>query len=228
MSYRTIAMVYTGVGVGLLENVEKEVRDLIPDFNCMVLGDKTMLQEAIDQQTVTENVRRKMFNMYMTAVNNGADIIYNICSSVGDVAEAAKAPLAYLGVPLVRIDEAMAAEAVKIGAKIGVMATLHSTMNPTKNLIQKKAGEIGKKIEITGIVVESAFSSTGKSTSDQLLEAAISLADKVDVIVLAQGSMAPAESDLAKATKKTVLSSPRFGAAALKEAFDEVMKIKNK
>ena len=40
----------------------------------------------------------------------------------------------------------------------------------------------------------------------------------MDVILLAQGSMAYAEQAVSEKTGRPVLSSPRFGAAALKEA----------
>ncbi|NLC74437.1 MAG: Asp/Glu/hydantoin racemase, partial [Clostridiales bacterium] len=53
---------------------------------------------------------------------------------------------------------------------------------------------------------------------DRLQEAAPAIVEKVDVIVLAQGSMAYAEPDLTEKFHKPVLGSPRFGAAALKEA----------
>ena len=41
---------------------------------------------------------------------------------------------------------------------------------------------------------------------------------QVDVIVLAQGSMAYMEQDIAAAYGKPTLSSPHFGAAALRDA----------
>ncbi len=52
----------------------------------------------------------------------------------------------------------------------------------------------------------------------RMSECAATIADKVDVIVLAQGSMAYCEQYLADKFGKVVLSSPRFGAAELKKA----------
>jgi hypothetical protein len=51
-----------------------------------------------------------------------------------------------------------------------------------------------------------------------LSDAAATIIDQVDVIVLAQGSMAYAEPDLTKTYGKPFLGSPRFGAKALKDA----------
>ena len=47
------------------------------------------------------------------------------------------------------------------------------------------------------------------------------LADQVDVILLAQGSMAYAEDAIHEKIGKPVLSSPRFGAQALAKALQE-------
>lgn len=45
--------------------------------------------------------------MFMKAVLDGADAILNICSSVGEVADAAQDIGKYTGIPIVRIDEEM-------------------------------------------------------------------------------------------------------------------------
>ena len=51
-----------------------------------------------------------------------------------------------------------------------------------------------------------------------MTEYAGKIADQVDVILFAQGSMAYCEEYIHEKYGKPVLSSPRFGAAALKEA----------
>ncbi|MEG0565917.1 MAG: hypothetical protein RR590_06810 [Hungatella sp.] len=54
-----------------------------------------------------------------------------------------------------------------------------------------------------------------------MLEKAGEVAAQVDVILLCQGSMAYCEQLLADTYHKPVLSSPRFGAAALKKALQD-------
>jgi hypothetical protein len=55
----------------------------------------------------------------------------------------------------------------------------------------------------------------------RMTEMAGTIADKVDVIVFAQGSMAYCEQYIADKFGKVVLSSPRFGAAELKKALEK-------
>ncbi len=83
---------------------------------------------------VTAKATAKLVTMYMDAVMQDVDAILNCCSSVGEVADAAQDMAKYIGVPIIRIDEEMCREAVRSGRRIGVMATLASTLNPTKIL----------------------------------------------------------------------------------------------
>ena len=54
-----------------------------------------------------------------------------------------------------------------------------------------------------------------------MIGAAKKICDQVDVIVLAQASMAYVEQDIQAACGTPTLSSPRFGAIALKNALKE-------
>ena len=123
--------------------------------------------------------------------------------------------------PIVKIDEAMAEEASSIGRRVGVVATVSTTLEPTVRLVKKKAGELGRTVEVTERIAEGAFDallSGDGARHDEIVKRAIStLAEHVDVVVLAQASMArlaPQLGDL----RVPVLSSPRSGVAALKRA----------
>ena len=98
------------------------------------------------------------------------------------------------------------------------MATLPTTLEPTKNTIKRMARENNKKIELVDCLVDGAFGLDQEQFRARMGECAGRIADKVDVIVFAQGSMAYCEKYIADMYGKAVLSSPRFGAAALREA----------
>ena len=70
----------------------------------------------------------------MQAVSDGADAVLNCCSSVGEVADAAQDIGRYTGIPIVRIDEEMCREAARLGKRVGVLATLPTTLEPTMQL----------------------------------------------------------------------------------------------
>ena len=216
-----IALVYTGVTPQLTAMVEAEVKKQLGSGPEIVsYQDPSIIKEVSAANYVTRNAAARLVKMYMTAVEAQADAILNVCSSVGDVADAAQ-PLARLtGVPIVRIDDEMCREAVRRGSKIAVMATLQSTLVPTKNTVLRAAQEFGKRVELVDVLVEGGFGMDEKQFLELMTRFAKGVMDKVDVLLFAQGSMAYAEESIKAATGKLVLSSPRFGALALRQALE--------
>src|SRR5439155_937122 len=62
-----------------------------------------------------------------------------------------------LGVPVYRVDEAMADEAVRAGERISVIATLPTTVQPTAALLRERAELQGRDVQIDEVVVPGAF-----------------------------------------------------------------------
>ena len=118
-----------------------------------------------------------------------------------------------MGVPVLRVDQPMADRAVAIGKRIGVIATLSTTLEPTADLIQRRAAHASKQIELTSRLVEGAFEALmagdGATHDTKVATALKELSQHVDVIVLAQASMARVVESL-KAEDKSVpiLTSP--------------------
>lgn len=160
----------------------------------------------------------RLIAMYMQAAQAGCDAMLNLCSSVGEVADSVQDVAKYIGVPIVRVDEEMCREAVRKGTRIGVMATLPTTLEPTKGTIRRMARECGKAVELVDCLVDGAFGLDQDQFKARMAEMAETIAGGVDVIVFAQGSMAYCEEYIAEKFGKVVVSSPRFGAAELKKA----------
>jgi Asp/Glu/hydantoin racemase len=132
------------------------------------------------------------------------------CSSIGPAVEAGAK---LMGVPVLRVDQPMVDKAVTIGKRIGVIATLSTTLEPTADLIQRRATIAGRQIELTSRLVEGAFEALmagDGATHDAKVAAALKeLSQQVDVIVLAQASMARVVDSLASADKRVpILASP--------------------
>lgn len=220
------ALVYTSTTPELIDLVEREVRKNIGDEAELIsMQDPSILAEVRDAGHVTPTAAARLMGMYTAAVAEGADAIMNICSSVGEVADAFQPAAAYIGVPVVRIDEEMCREAVRVslkgGKRVGVLATLATTLEPTKGTIARMARSMGAHVELVDGLIDGAFGLDQAQFRQLLIAAAKKIADQVEVIVLAQGSMAYVEKDIEAAIGKTTLSSPRFGAIALKKALRE-------
>jgi Asp/Glu/hydantoin racemase len=117
-------------------------------------------------------------------------------------------------VPVLRIDEPMADEAVRLGSRVGVLATLRTTLEPTAELVERRGREAGKQVEVVARVCDGAFEALqagDRERHDELVREGLrSLAAQVDVVVLAQASMARV-AETAPDVAVPVLSSPRLG-----------------
>lgn len=217
-----VGLVYTSTTPELIADVEREVkRQIGENVEIESIQDPSILAEVREAGHVTTAPAARLIANYMKAAQDGCDAILNICSSVGEVADAAQDIAKYIGVPIVRIDEDMCREAVRRGSRIGVMATLQTTLEPTKNTVKRVAREMNREIAVKDILMDGAFGLDQDQFRERLLAAGSEIADQVDVIVLAQGSMAYAEPYLSEKLGKPVLGSPRFGAAALRRALVE-------
>ncbi|MBS5064504.1 MAG: Asp/Glu/hydantoin racemase [Hungatella hathewayi] len=214
-----VGLIYTSTTPELIQLVEQEViKQLGSDVELLSLEDASILAEVREAGYVTTAPAARLIGMYMKAAEAGVDAMLNLCSSVGEVADCAQDAARYLGVPIVRVDEEMCREAVRKGQKIAVMATLPTTLEPTKNTINRVAREMGRHVELVDVLVDGGFGLDQEQFKALMAEYAGKVAGDVDVILFAQGSMAYCEEYIADMYHKTVLSSPRFGAVALKEA----------
>jgi glutamate racemase len=195
----------------------------LPEVRLINIVDDSLIQDVISAGKVPEAVELRLGQYYKSAIDAGADVIFNTCSSVGDIALKAKKRL---DVPLVKIDDAMARQAVLESGSIGVLATLSTTLDPTVRLIRHFAEELGKEVQVAEGLALGAFQAViagDRDSHDRLiLKAAEGLAQEVELFVLAQGSMARMEEKIARTTGKKVLSSPERGVLQVKEVLESL------
>ncbi|MFC5704019.1 aspartate/glutamate racemase family protein [Cohnella faecalis] len=213
---RTVVAIYTGQG--LADPLKAVFKEVLPEVRLVNIIDDSLIGDVVRAGHIPAGVARRLVQYYHNGEELGADVILNTCSSVGELADGAGA---YIGVPIVKIDQAMAAKAAAEYGRIGVLATLPSTLEPTVRLIAKEAGLLGKEVSLVKGLAEGAFDAlVGGSPEEHdriLLETARRVCEEADVLVLAQGSMARMEKTLREATGKPVLSSPRLGVEQVKE-----------
>jgi Asp/Glu/hydantoin racemase len=107
----------------------------------------------------------------------------------------------------------MADKAIVTGKRIGIIATLSTTLAPTTDLVKRRAVVLQKEIEITAMVCEGAFEALmgGNAALHDTTVATVlkQLMPKVDVILLAQASMARVVDTLQQHEKTVpILTSP--------------------
>src|SRR6476659_4131977 len=163
----------------------------LPGVETFNIADDSLIKDVIRRGELTPRTARRVVEYVASAEAAGADYILVTCSSIGRAVETA-AGLA--GIPVLRVDQPMADKAVQTGKRIGVIATLPTTLQPTSDLVTRRALIANKQIELTSRLCEGAFDalmSGDAATHDKMVAAALKeLSTKVDVIVLAQASMA--------------------------------------
>lgn len=197
------------------------VKETISGVEVVNLLDDSILDDMRTRHRV-DFVRERWIAYATTLKNLGVDAVLSACSTVGEIAEEADR---ILEIPVYRIDEAMAEEAVHRGGKITVMATLHSTLEPTICLVQRKAVKEGKQIELETVLVEGAYEALmagNKKVHDEKIAKAVKQRlHETNVFVLAQASMASALAELPEAKGK-VLTSPVLGIEKLKKDLERL------
>lgn len=209
---KTLAVIHTTpVTVQTMKDLHQKIR---PDVRLINLLDDSLLADVMQAGSPTPQVEQRMRSYLQNAHLAGADGVMCACSSVGEVVEKLGSESA---VPFWRVDEPMAQEAARLGQKIGVIATVSTTLEPTARLVQRQGD-----IEVQKVLVEGAYAALLAGNSDQhdlLVSRALrELLEQVDVVVLAQASMARVVATLNPPPDKPVLSSPESGLRAALEA----------
>lgn len=213
---KTVVAIHTAMP--MVEPTKELFAKHMPEVRLVNIVDDSLIQDVIQAGKVPPAVKKRLNQYCDSAIDAGADVIFSTCSSVGDIALETRKKL---NIPLVKIDDAMASQAVSESASIGVLATLSTTLDPTVRLIRHFAKELGKEVKITEGLAEGAFHAVISGDRDShdslILKAAKNLAPEVDLFVLAQGSMARMEEEIARVTGRRVLSSPERGVMQVKE-----------
>ena len=207
MKRKTLGLLHTSAA--LVPVFAQLCKAKLPQVDTFNLVDDSLVP-AIGAHGLTAAIRRRVAGYLASAEAAGADYILVTCSSIGPAVEAA-APLT--GVPVLRVDQPMADQAVRTGRRIGVIATLPTTLVPTADLIQRRAVLAGRPIELVSRLCEGAFAALmggDAAKHDAMVAAALKeLAGAVDVIVLAQASMARVVDGLPAAERRVpILASP--------------------
>ena len=172
--------------------------------------DDSILPRILNNGSISPEIASTVYQHISSAEKIGSAIILDTCSSISEVVDMVS-PL--VPIPVIKIDDVMTDEAVKVADTIGVVATIETTLNPTMNQLKKKMVKAGKDINIVPLLCSDAYKALineGNPEKHDLLlyEGIEKIIEDVDAIVLAQASMARLLPKLRKLTNKPILTSP--------------------
>lgn len=189
MKTKTLGLIHTSAT--LVPVFQQLCNEYLPGVNVFNIVDDSLIKSVIANGEMNTLTARRVVDYVGSAEAAGADYIMVTCSSIGAAVETAAT---LTKVPVLRVDQPMADLAVQTGKRIGVIATLPTTLGPTSDLVKRRAAIAGKEIELTSKLCDGAFEalmSGNAALHDEMVAKALKeLSFDVDVILLAQASMA--------------------------------------
>ena len=190
--------------------IEEAFARLWPGQTLMNLLDDSLSADLAREGKLTPRMTERFLTLARYAVGTGADAILFTCSAFGPPIEACAKDLAPM--PVLKPNEAMIEEAVKVGTRIGLLVSFPGT-------IPSMTPEFPAGITVVPKIAEGALAALDAgdlATHDRLAaEAARDLAD-CDAIALGQFSLARTKALVEQATGKPVLTTPDSAVLKLK------------
>jgi Asp/Glu/hydantoin racemase len=161
-----------------------------PDFEVFNITDDSLLTDSLVHGGATPAVIKRLQFYLLAAEAMGANAAMITCTTVGEASRIARS---YISIPVFNIDEPMAKEAVRKGSRLGIVATVPTSIPATQRLLQREAAAADKQIKIEVGLNQEAFARLQRGDvagHDELVHAELDkLAKKVDVLVLGQISL---------------------------------------
>jgi len=193
----------------------------LPHVETFNIVDDSLIKDVIRRNALTEQTATRVGDYVRLAEQAGADQILVTCSSIGRAVEAAQSSVT---TPVLRVDQPMADHAVRQARRIGVVATLSTTLEPTADLVRRRAAALEREVELTVRLCEGAFDTLMKGDAaghDSMVARVLGeLTEQVDVVLLAQASMARVVNQLDETQRRVpILASPPTAIEHLQSVF---------
>lgn len=213
---RQIGLLHT---VGFLADMFRNLfLETIPDIKSFHIVDEGILKQLMENDGLTPAIVRRVAIQANLAAESGADLILFTCSSTSPAVDIVRN---LIDIPIMKIDDPLADKAIELGEKIGVITTAKTTLKPSINLINARAAEKGRSVEIVSTLEPEAFQARLNGdigVHDRIVKEAIDkLSEQCDVIILAQASMAHIVEQTRGSYDIPILASPALCMSALKE-----------
>ena len=223
LSHRTLGVIHASIITTTA--IRPYVDEFIPEVRIMHMVDDTIQRDNIAAGVgVIPKTNYFKFAQYAHNLEQaGADMILLACSTFNYAAELAR-PM--INIPIAQIDRPMMEAAVRDGSRVGLLATLATTVPSSERLLRIAAGEAGKTVDIKTVLCGRAFEELSKGNVDKhneiLLEAIDKLSQSVDAIVMAQISMSALAPRLTN-TKVPVYNSGSTGFKRVREMLEVIV-----
>jgi Asp/Glu/hydantoin racemase len=202
--------------------VQKYIDEIIPEVEVVHWVDDTIQNTnfACEPGIVPRKNYAKFVQAALSQQEYGVDLILLACSTFNRAAEFAR-PM--IDTPILQIDRPMMDLAVRQGKRIGLLATVPTTVPASERLLRLAAEEAGTEVEVKLRLCSEAFrvlkAGNPEKHNEMLLAEIGQLSGEVDAIVMAQVSMTALEPRLTN-TRVPVYNSGRTAFQRVREILE--------
>ena len=213
---KRLSMIHTAPLV--VDILKRLLGERYPELESFHMVDESLIQDARRHSGMAPATVRRVAGLCGLSRDAGAEVILFTCSTTSPAVDSVR-PL--FDIPILKIDDPMAAKAVESARRIGLLCTSRTTVQPSEALLRYHADRKGHEVDITTVVEAEAYfalrDGDQKKHDRSVCAAASKLAQNCDVIVLAQASMEHLASEIFEMTSVPVFSSPKICVESLAE-----------
>jgi hypothetical protein len=197
--------------------VEAAFREGFPEARILHLLDETLLEDFRREGGLSPHSRHKALLMALTAQEAGVEGILVTCSTLSPSVDDLRP---FVKIPILKIDESVIEEVVRIAEKIGLLATAETVLKSVEPLVMKKAQELGRKISIRRFIKGDIWPPLPKDPAAfyrAIADAATEAAQDCQAVILTQVSIAPGRDFAEEKLQSKIYASPAYAVQALRK-----------
>jgi hypothetical protein len=200
-----------------VEPIRTAFAEAWPEPDLVNLLDDSLSRDRALAPELTDGIYGRFDALGAYSVALGADGILFTCSAFGPAIERVARTVA---IPVLKPNEAMFAEAIRIGGRIGMLATFEPSIASMAAEFEADAAKADADVTLQCVFVPDAMAALvagDRERHDRLVAEAAPALARCKAIMLAQFSMAPAADGLRRRLPgMSILTSPGAAVAAMK------------
>ncbi|MCG6930514.1 MAG: aspartate/glutamate racemase family protein [Desulfofustis sp.] len=195
----------------VIEPVHRSISGAAADLQISHVLDEGILRRLAELGRITPEIVDWLTAMVGSAERAGAGLAVVSCSSLSPCVNEVRNRV---GIPVLKVDEPMMEYAVEHGERIGLVMTNPTTETPSTLLFSEVASRFSSQTELVSRLCPGAFAKLTSGDVEghdrEVVQVIKQLLEQVDIVMLAQISIAPVRNQLDKDSASRVVSSLDF------------------
>lgn len=205
----------------VIESIHHVIAFQCPGVDCFHVMDEGILRILTASGRITPEITQWLAAMVLSAQRTGAEAAVVTCSSLSPCVDAVQKQV---DIPVIKIDAPMMEHAVTHAERIGLVMTNPTTEIPSKILFQETSAKLGRDATLIPRLCPHAFAKLNQGDVSghdlEVIKTVEGLLTEVDIVLLAQISIARIKEHLDGSMKNRVFSSLDFIAPAIRNVCD--------